>query len=98
VVDGRDAAVRARERTEPHVAPHGGRDETPYREDVRLPVEGRLPSFGGATGWLNSEPLTPASLEPGVGAFAFKFGQAATLPGEDDWGFSSGIEGGALRR
>jgi hypothetical protein len=63
-----------------------------------LPVEGRLPSFGGATGWLNSEPLTPASLEPGVGAFAFTFGQAATLPGEDDWGFSIGIEGGALRR
>src|SRR3954469_13553036 len=27
-----------------------------------LPVEGRLPSFEGATGWLNSEPLTPESL------------------------------------
>jgi hypothetical protein len=43
-------------------------------EDVLLPVEGRLPSIGGATGWLNSEPLTPASLGPGVGAFAFTFG------------------------
>jgi thiol-disulfide isomerase/thioredoxin len=27
-----------------------------------LPVEGRLPSFGGATGWLNSEPLGPEGL------------------------------------
>jgi thiol-disulfide isomerase/thioredoxin len=29
---------------------------------VRLPVEGELPSLGGATGWLNSPPLTPAGL------------------------------------
>ncbi len=28
----------------------------------RLPVEGELPSFAGATGWLNSAPLTPAGL------------------------------------
>ena len=28
----------------------------------RLPVEGDLPSFDGATGWLNSPPLTPAGL------------------------------------
>ena len=27
-----------------------------------LPVEGHLPSFAGATGWLNSEPLTPEGL------------------------------------
>jgi thiol-disulfide isomerase/thioredoxin len=27
-----------------------------------LPVEGRLPSFAGATGWLNSDPLTPEAL------------------------------------
>jgi thiol-disulfide isomerase/thioredoxin len=27
-----------------------------------LPVEGELPSFAGATGWLNSEPLTPEGL------------------------------------
>jgi cytochrome c biogenesis protein CcdA/thiol-disulfide isomerase/thioredoxin len=27
-----------------------------------LPVEGRLPSLGGATGWLNSPPLTQAAL------------------------------------
>ena len=31
-------------------------------DDVELPVEGRLPSFAGATGWLNSEPLTPEGL------------------------------------
>jgi thiol-disulfide isomerase/thioredoxin len=29
---------------------------------MALPVEGRLPSFEGATGWLNSEPLTPEGL------------------------------------
>ena len=27
-----------------------------------LPVEGHLPGFDGATGWLNSEPLTPEGL------------------------------------
>src|SRR5215470_4955545 len=27
-----------------------------------LPVEGMLPSFDGANGWLNSEPLTPVGL------------------------------------
>ena len=27
-----------------------------------LPVEGRLPPLGGATGWLNSQPLTSADL------------------------------------
>jgi thiol-disulfide isomerase/thioredoxin len=31
-------------------------------ERPALPVEGRLPSFEGATGWLNSEPLTPEVL------------------------------------
>jgi thiol-disulfide isomerase/thioredoxin len=29
---------------------------------ARLPIEGRLPRFDGATGWLHSEPLTPAGL------------------------------------
>jgi thiol-disulfide isomerase/thioredoxin len=29
---------------------------------ARLPIEGELPSFDGATGWLNSEPLIPAGL------------------------------------
>jgi thiol-disulfide isomerase/thioredoxin len=31
-------------------------------EPMALPVEGRLASFDGATGWLNSEPLTPEAL------------------------------------
>ena len=31
-------------------------------EDAVLPVEGHLPAFDGATGWLHSEPLTPAGL------------------------------------
>jgi thiol-disulfide isomerase/thioredoxin len=29
---------------------------------AELPIEGHLPSFDGATGWLNSEPLTPQGL------------------------------------
>jgi thiol-disulfide isomerase/thioredoxin len=29
---------------------------------ARLPMEGELSSFGGATGWFNSSPLTPAGL------------------------------------
>ncbi len=29
---------------------------------IPLPVEGELPSLGGATAWINSPPLTPASL------------------------------------
>ena len=33
-----------------------------HTASTRLPVEGELPSFGGATGWLNSPPLTPAGL------------------------------------
>jgi thiol-disulfide isomerase/thioredoxin len=33
-----------------------------HAASARLPVEGELPSFGGATGWLNSPPLTPTDL------------------------------------
>jgi thiol-disulfide isomerase/thioredoxin len=29
---------------------------------AELPIEGALPELGGATAWLNSEPLTPAGL------------------------------------
>ena len=29
---------------------------------VALPVEGHMPAFDGATGWLNTEPLTPDGL------------------------------------
>jgi thiol-disulfide isomerase/thioredoxin len=33
-----------------------------HTTSTRLPVESTLPSFDGATGWLNSPPLTPAGL------------------------------------
>jgi thiol-disulfide isomerase/thioredoxin len=33
-----------------------------HTASARLPVEGELASFGGATGWINSPPLTPAGL------------------------------------
>jgi thiol-disulfide isomerase/thioredoxin len=33
-----------------------------HASSARLPVEGGLASFDGATGWLNSAPLTPAGL------------------------------------
>ncbi len=33
-----------------------------HTASARLPVESRLPSFEGATGWLNSPPLTPDGL------------------------------------
>jgi thiol-disulfide isomerase/thioredoxin len=36
------------------------------RSANRLPVEGRLPGFAGATGWLNSPPLTEADLREKV--------------------------------
>src|SRR4029434_2691436 len=29
---------------------------------AQLPIEGELPSLGGATGWLNAPPLTPDGL------------------------------------
>ncbi len=38
---------------------------------ARLPVEGELPSFSGATGWLNSPPLTPADLRGKVALVDF---------------------------
>ena len=34
----------------------------PSPETAPLPVEGHLPGFDGATGWVNSEPLTAADL------------------------------------
>src|SRR6201989_1561952 len=37
----------------------------------RLPVEGRLPSFDGATGWLNSPPLTADGLRGSVVLVSF---------------------------
>ena len=38
---------------------------------AQLPVEGRMPSFDGAITWLNSEPLTPATLRGKVVAVDF---------------------------
>jgi thiol-disulfide isomerase/thioredoxin len=47
--------------------------KTPWRgpaglhaQSARLPVEGELPSLDGATGWLNSPPLTPVGLRGNV--------------------------------
>src|SRR5437660_12306020 len=42
-----------------------GQDRAARRQGVAaadLPVEGMLPSFDGANGWLNSQPLTPSGL------------------------------------
>lgn len=41
------------------------------RAEIQLPVEGELPSLGGATGWLNSQPLTAGSLRGKVVLFQF---------------------------
>jgi len=43
------------------LAQHKGVVQT-KRAAAQLPVEGELPSLGGATGWLNSQPLTAAGL------------------------------------
>jgi hypothetical protein len=37
-----------------------------HAASARLPVEDELPPLTGATGWLNSEPLTPAGLRGNV--------------------------------
>jgi len=42
-----------------------------HTSPARLPVEGRLPSFDGATGWLNSPPLTTAGLQGRVTLVSF---------------------------
>ena len=42
-----------------------------HAASVPLPVEGELASFGGATGWLNSEPLTAADLRGQVVLVSF---------------------------
>jgi hypothetical protein len=42
-----------------------------HAASVPLPVEGELASFGGATGWLNSEPLTAAGLRGQVVLVSF---------------------------
>jgi hypothetical protein len=42
-----------------------------HTASVRLPIEGELPSFGGATRWLNSPPLTPTGLRGQVVLVSF---------------------------
>jgi len=42
-----------------------------HAASARLPVEGELPSFSGATAWLNSPPLTPAGLRGKVALVDF---------------------------
>jgi thiol-disulfide isomerase/thioredoxin len=42
-----------------------------HTSPARLPVEGTRPSFDGATGWLNSPPLTPADLRDKVVLVSF---------------------------
>jgi hypothetical protein len=44
------------------MTPNWARARPATRGLVRLSVEGELPSFGGATGWLNSPPLIVALL------------------------------------
>jgi thiol-disulfide isomerase/thioredoxin len=42
-----------------------------HTASARLPVEGELPSLGGATGWLNSPPLTQDDLHGKVALISF---------------------------
>jgi thiol-disulfide isomerase/thioredoxin len=44
------------------MAPHWATPAGLHKASVRLPVEGGLPSFAGATGWLNSAPRDAADL------------------------------------
>src|SRR5919206_1601158 len=39
--------------------------------DAQLPIEGELPSLGGANTWLNSQPLTADSVRGKVALFQF---------------------------
>ena len=49
-------------------------DETsklPWAPVADLPIEGHFPSLEGASGWLNSGPLTPAGLRGRIVAVDF---------------------------
>ncbi len=48
---------------------------------ARLPDEGELPSFDGATGWLNSEPLTSAGLRGKVVLTGYERTEGFASPG-----------------
>ena len=53
------------------MTPHWPMPAGLHRAKDRLPVEGDLPSFGGATGWLNSPPLTAEDLRGKVVLVSF---------------------------
>src|SRR5215468_11371614 len=53
------------------MGPHWRAPAGLHTASARLPVEGELPSLDGATGWLNSEPLTPAALRGNVAVLDF---------------------------
>ena len=53
------------------MAPHWRTPAGLHTAAARLPVEGELPSFGGATEWLNSPPLAPAGLRGKVVLVSF---------------------------
>jgi thiol-disulfide isomerase/thioredoxin len=44
---------------------------TTHSGALELPVEGAFPALGGATGWLNSEPLTPSGLRGNIVLISF---------------------------
>jgi hypothetical protein len=71
---------------------HRPADDTPA-----LPDEGRLAGFDGATGWLNSEPLTPAGLRGRVVAVDFWtytcINWLRTLPYRRAWAVKYGDHG-----
>ena len=46
----------------PFLAQHNSVAQQMTRAAVQLPIEGDFPSLSGATGWLNSQPLTPGAL------------------------------------
>jgi len=46
----------------PMLLPASERTGAPADRSARLPIEGTLPAFSGATAWLNSPPLTPEHL------------------------------------
>jgi hypothetical protein len=48
---------------------------------ARLPVEGELPTLDGATGWFNSQPLTPSGLRGTVTMVDFWTGQGLVVIG-----------------
>ena len=66
-------------------------------DDADLPVEGHLPSFEGATGWLNSPPLTPEGLRGRVVLVDFWtytcVNWLRTLPYVRAWGATYGAQG-----